>query len=289
LSKSILYGLTDADQFVYHYTKASTLTDYILPTNKLRLSRFQNVNDPRESKDWEFNIQSTNWDRDVCVNDIKRVFNRHLKHDWRVGCFVSDVTEAVVTKAREDAGADMLATLYERGYSRPRMWDQYAEGYKGACLIFDRYALDQAVREAAGKAALVHAERVKYQNPPVVSLHRADPLMIDFDQVVALGEDEAARLHTQKHYFEILFVKARDWEAEREFRWTVNETKNEELFVDIADSLVGIVVGDLCTNDLKRTVGRYALQKDLEVAQMGWRNGVPQPQTSHPRLFANAS
>ncbi len=285
---SVWYGLTDENKLVYHYTKAATLLDYILPKTRLLLSRFQNVNDPRESKDWVFGIQSTNWDLDFDIDTVRLAFNRYLKHEWHVGCFVSDVPEALTTRAREAAGGDMLAALYERGHSRPRMWAQYGDGYKGACLVFSKSELDAAIRTAAGGTAMVHAAHVTYRNPPVgLSLREPNALMIDFDEVLKSGIEQAARLHAKRYFCDILFLKSRDWESEREFRWAVTETAKGELFVDIKSSLKGIMVGDLCPNLCRRAIGEYALLHDVEVAQMGWRNGVPQPEGSHPRIFAN--
>ena len=55
----VWYGLQDHNRYVYHYTSSSTLADKILPTGKLRFSRFENVNDPRESKEWTLPIRLT--------------------------------------------------------------------------------------------------------------------------------------------------------------------------------------------------------------------------------------
>ncbi len=52
------YALQREDRYLYHYTRAETLVDHILPSESLRFSRFQNVNDPRESKDWVFGYLS---------------------------------------------------------------------------------------------------------------------------------------------------------------------------------------------------------------------------------------
>ena len=52
------YALQREDRYLYHYTRAETLVNHILPSESLRFSRFQNVNDPRESKDWVFGYLS---------------------------------------------------------------------------------------------------------------------------------------------------------------------------------------------------------------------------------------
>jgi hypothetical protein len=286
--KSVMYGLVDENRYVYHYTKASTLAELILPTGKIRFSRFGNVNDPRESKNWRFGYGNLKRNEDLDVEHIDASFNAHMKHKWRVGCFVSDVIEAVSTKAREDAGADMLAVLYERGHSRPAMWAHYGENYGGACLVFEKAALDRAVRTAAGPNATVHSSRVTYNNPLVaLSLSRPDALMIDVSSIHKFGLEAAARKHSEEHR-DILFLKASDWAPEREFRWVVTATTEQEFFVDIAGSLAAIVMGDRFPNDLRAIVGEYALRDGIDLAETNWTNGVPQLQPLHPRLVAGS-
>ena len=182
----------------------------------------------------------------------------------------------------------MLAAIHERGHSIPTMWAHYGEEYGGVCLVFERSTLDTAVRTAA-EGASVHCGRVAYRNPPVgLSLNRPDGLMIDLDRVRATGLDAAMRWHAERHRDELLFVKSRAWSSEREFRWVVQKPGEGEFFVDITSSLRAILVGDRFPREGKRTVGGYALRNHTEVGEMEWRNGVPQPSPSHPRIFANS-
>jgi hypothetical protein len=176
----IWYMLQDCERYVYHYTRASTLVDSILPSGQMRFSRFQYVNDPRESKDWLFNYRSVRADLNFAVGPIETKLNQLLKHSWRVGCFASDPYEALVTREREDRGEDILGALYERGHSRPRMWAQYGDDYSGACLIFEKATLDADIRSfCKGVGSTVHAGKVVYRNPRVVpNLTQPDALTI---------------------------------------------------------------------------------------------------------------
>ena len=54
----MIYGLRDHERYVYHYTSLATARDYILKNRTLRLGTFARTNDPRESKDWTFNLSS---------------------------------------------------------------------------------------------------------------------------------------------------------------------------------------------------------------------------------------
>ena len=100
----IRYSLQDHERYVYHYTKSRTLLDSILTTSEFRFSRLEDVNDPRESKAWLINYYSAAPPLDFDAKVVGAKLNDLLKHSWRMGCFVADPYEAVITKARKDRG-----------------------------------------------------------------------------------------------------------------------------------------------------------------------------------------
>jgi hypothetical protein len=208
--------------------------------------------------------------------------NEQLKHSWRVGCFVSEPYEALVTRERDDRGEDIFGAAYERGHSRPRMWAQYSENYKGACLVFDKYKLDADIRSFCSSvgSSRVHAGNVVYRNPRVLpSRTQPNPLMISVDEIDRLGFGDAVEAHISRHWKDLFFVKSRDWEQEREFRWLVRGDGNEDFYIGIRNSLVGIALGDCFPNPLNVAVGQFAKLNPISVAVMNWTNGFPQP---HP-------
>lgn len=284
----IWYGLQDHERYVYHYTSSSTLADYILPTGKLRFSRFEIVNDPRESKEWIFSY-FTQIGLELgpeATDPIGTELQKALKHLWRVGCFASDPYEALVTKQREDQGEDIIGAIYERGHSRPRMWAQYAENYQGACLVFDKEQLDSEIRATATAQGLkVQSGLVDYRNPQVLpKLGKPDALVIFLDEVQRLGFNRFVDVHVERWWKDLFLVKPLDWEQEREFRWLVSGS-DDDFFVDIRKSLVGIVMGDRFPDGCKPAVGDFAQANDVSPAIMDWQNGVPQPKPTHWRLL----
>lgn len=282
------YMLQQEDRYLYHYTRAETLVNYILPSDSLRFSKFQNVNDPRESKDWVFGYHSRYHDLGFDTSSLGVDLNRYLKHSWRIGCFVSDPYEALVTREREDKGEDILSAAYERGHSRPRMWAQYAENYGGACLVFDREKLsasiDSCSKESAGGVFHGHVE---YRNPRVVpKLDGKDALIVSIDKIKQLGFKKAMDGHISEHWRELFFVKSRDWEAEREYRWLIRGDGDEDFFGGIRESLVGLALGDRFPDELKDDVASYVKENPtVSLAVMAWQNGVPQPQPTPWRLL----
>lgn len=274
----IWYMLQDSDHYLYHYTRTATLTSHILPRGRLRFSRFKNLNDPREAKDWVFNYFSINSSLDIDTKKIQDELNQRLKHSWSVGCFVSDVYEALATKEREDRGEDIIGAMYERGHSHPRMWAQYGENYKGACLVFDKRQLDADIRSTANaKGLVVYADRVKYENPKAVpNLHEPNGLHVSVDDINGLGLHKVVEAKIANHWEELFFLKSRDWEQEREFRWLVQGDRGKDFFVDIRKSLVGIALGDRFPKRRERKVFKYADANEVSLVTMDWKNGFPQ-------------
>ena len=282
LPPDIWYLLQDHERYVYHYTTAPTLAK-ILSKGQLRFSRFEDVNDPRESKDWEFSYCAATVSLATFEPEsIQSKLNQLLKRSWRIGCFVIDPYEALATKERDDRGEDISGAMYERGHSRPRMWELYGDKYSGACLIFDKAHLDADIRSFAKGA--VFANNVAYCNPTsVANLRQPDALMISLDELNRDGVAEAVKAHVLKHWRELFFVKSRDWEQEREYRWVINSTA--DFYVDIRKSLVGVALGDRFPQHLKAAVGKFAEDNPVSVAVMNWRNGVPQPSPTYWRLL----
>jgi len=278
----IWYMLGNADRYLYHYTGAHTLTQRILPDQTLRLSPFQRLNDPRETKD--FRLSGADWGDDMSPAVLDDLAIR-LKREWRVACFVSDPTEAVFSD-KERLGADQLQAMHERGHSRPRMWAQYAESHTGACLVFDKQALAKTFADVARQTGLkAFSGLVHYQNTPVVPRLSIGPFTVSLNDVRRHGPIEAARRHGERFWRELFLTKNRDWEAEREFRWLLNGEYEGELYVRFAGCLNGLLLGPRFPEGLKSEVGRHADVLGIEVAIMEWNNGIPQIMPSLPRLL----
>lgn len=285
----IWYMLKNEDQFVYHYTCSKTLAKKILPRGKLRFSKFKNVNDPRESKDWAFIYFRQSSNSNFETQDLEKKLNHLIKHSWRVGCFCSDVSEALVTREREDRGEDIFNSAHERGHSRPRMWAQYGGDYSGACLVFNKARLDAAIKEVPQVSKSdIYSDRVAYRNPSVVpKLDASNPYLISLDEIERVGIKQVVELHISRYWKHFFFLKARDWEQEREFRWIVRVDGDQEFFVPIESCLTGIALGDRFPNCFKGIVGRYAHAHGTSVVNIEWKNGVPQPMPTHPSLLIN--
>jgi hypothetical protein len=276
----VFYSLKDDKEFVYHYTTSSTLVNHILCEGRLRFSKFGNVNDPIDARPWSFGYYGSTA---YIGTDTRPYAVRQLKDQWAVGCFVSDIPAALVTKEREDEGEDILmGPLHERGHARPPMWWWYAERHCGACLIFDRAKLERQIRSSAGERR-VFAQLVEYRHTPIVSAVSGlpGPRDLSLDGIALSGLDCVADEHIVRHKNSLFFLKGRDWEHEREFRFAVNTT-DEYFYVKFGDSLAGLLLGECFPARYKQSVGEYGLaNRNLHIAMMTWPGGLPQPRPVH--------
>src|SRR2546423_10786553 len=120
----------DPERYLYHYTRHDTALEYILPSLKLKLGIFANVNDPRESKAWFFTLicptESPNNDE---FFKLQEDATRIVKGTCKVLCLTRD--NPIISR-------DMPHDVFGRGYAHSRMWAQYAGNHKGVCLILDK-------------------------------------------------------------------------------------------------------------------------------------------------------
>lgn len=278
------YLLSDENKYVYHYTRATTLVEKILPRQQLRFSRFENLNDPREAKDWEFGYVTYSNGNFEKTTDIGIAANEIIKRNCRVGCFVSDVYEATISGAKDDP----ISPIYERGHSRPRMWAQYADNHSGVCLVFEKDKLDQNIRTAAKYLdATVTSGRVEYANSEALRKSNfIDPLILELDKIERFGLEIAVEKHTKFHLNDLFFLKSKDWSQEREMRWVIHDNGAEDFFVPFKGALVGMALGDKIEERHRPAIGKYCLENDLDIVDMRWRNGLPQPRPTHANLQA---
>lgn len=123
----------DAHKYLYHYTSREVLLEYILPSEKIKMSQFGLTNDPRESKKWSFTIVFPGIVYPLNSNEVNSIIDKAnllVKEYCKVICFT-----------RDDPNIEKLHhghKIYGRGYAHPRMWAQYAKRHTGVCIVFDK-------------------------------------------------------------------------------------------------------------------------------------------------------
>lgn len=266
---SIFQFFKDQVRFLYHYTSANTAIEYILKNKQLKLGKYINTNDPKETKTWQISI-GTNENRDLSgysLTEISERFTQSLKNKTNLACFSQD----------EALTGDHTRDIYARGFGKSRMWAQYADNHKGVCLVLEKSAIRKSAEEQFGD------ERFRLYGGPLIYKDRlitqvnnpADGFVIDADYLEKLGFDEYVKAHVKTHHKALFFEKVTDWSRENEFRVVVFGEREEDLFLNIDGAIAGVVFGTDCAEeDIMTTVARCEAGK-TQFEQIVWKNCTP--------------
>ena len=127
------YAYGEPGELLFHYTRARTAFELILPNNTIRLNTYQAMRDPLDAQHWP---DPTAFWVDQKIEDQDQ---REL---GRIGVVVAAKSAArllCLTADADDYEDDVEP--FGRGYARASMWQFYADDHRGVCLAFDRERL----------------------------------------------------------------------------------------------------------------------------------------------------
>lgn len=264
----MIIGFKDPAKLLYHYTKASTAKDKILPGRSLKLGCFDRTNDPKEMRQWSFNMQlGPEGDSGPSnLTQLSAELTHELKAWTKIACFCQD---------RGPLTGDHTQDILLRGHTLPRMWAQYAERHTGVCLVFERDKLAKQIVQQIGTRGRVFVGSVHYRDIGFIENMEDPAFTIHGPLLKGLGMRAYSRLHREKFAAKFFLEKAEDWKNEREYRFIAYVEEPGDVFIDYGDALVGLFLGDaVAREDLQAILG---LTDDLKVERMGmrWSNSCP--------------
>ena len=253
------------NESIYHYTKKSTAIEKILPSMQLTFNSISNTNDPRETKalGMSFILNPAN-DPDLWKLLDERIFHIH-KNEFKQLSFSEDFPN---NKTQNN-------DLFRFGYSRSRMWAQYAEEGSGLCLELDKTRLGKCIKD--NYKSPEHREfsgSVIYDNKK-----SSDPLPpgIPFPDREKLGLlDESIRKYFFTNNKQIFFYKSEDWQSENEFRWILHcrDFANDH-YISIPDSLKSIIVGPDFPKVYEPSLISICAEWKIPIGKLYWPDGCP--------------
>jgi hypothetical protein len=275
----LINPLLDNNAYLYHYTKSDTALNFILKNNTIKLNTFSDVNDPRESKAWNispfFNVEAK-----MEHDEHERIANEvssYLKENAKLICFSKDNSEA---KGELHSNA-----IFDRGFSKPSMWNHYGDAYNGVCLMFNKQKLINIFNEQLEEKKLFHGP-VTYTNDGILPNFNGDPFVIDL-LLVSNSESYLSAIH--KHfniwYKQLYLQKLLDWSNEDEYRWVYLDDNQDPLYLKYGDALEAIAVGDTVDNEKYQEFRKHCKDHSADIGQITWRNGFPtiiNPATPRP-------
>ena len=270
--------LPHSKQYFYHYTSWGGL-GHILLSRSLMFGPYLRTNDPRENKKW-LDEAEARVSIAIVRDDLRVELHRLLQQTARMACFAVD----------RDSSMDPDSLLH-CGFARPRMWQQYADQNRGACLVFDSSLLAKAADEVLGRYQGLGLQMWNHEISYVDEL-RAE--LGDFSGVNSKTElqevlgnrlvDRGAPvgLSMPGALFKNLYLtKVRDWQSEEEYRiagvlWYLpNEMLDSALPAPFEEALLGVIVGESYRDrgNLKTIVEDHFGSGVLPILQCQWRDG----------------
>ncbi len=268
------------EKWLYHYTSFETAIKYILPTRKLKIGEYGNVNDPKESKlnPTTYSFEDFPLDEsegkafELERDEICEKITNYFFHKIKIVCFSVDDIRYEKT----------LFNYFARGSVKPRMWAQYGDNNKGVCLIFDKSVLNKEVEKQFSNDSIIYKGNVTYQSSELIeeSWKLQNQINIEsnnFSLTSFKYDFENAiqnQIHThQETYF---FHKYEDWKAENEFRFVIYSQKDGDFYLNFGDALSGIVVGSNFDqkheNELLEGIEKLGVPATQFSYGLGWTN-----------------
>lgn len=257
---------------VCHYTSHVKAIS-ILKGKQIKFGPLAKCDDPRESKQWNFNLIGN--DARLCAEndkEVSNVFNTSIKNNSMLLSFCGWNNEKINFNNNQIAGFRQV--YYRAGFARSRMWSHYGDKHTGVCLVFDRKKLEEQFNSTF-KTNKKFTGRVQYQYNlgSFVSART-----IESRNIFKHGVDKALDMQLDKYFHEYFFLKLMDYRDEHEYRLVVMVDNGDSIGLPIESSLKGVIVGIDFPSHKYKQIDTLAQNCNSSVERyfLSWQEGRPQ-------------
>ena len=277
------------DDIIYHYTKAATAIDFILFNNQLKFNGARKSYDPIESRKAE--RKTVYYDSEV----DKLRSKQHSQDANELHVFVDDMEKQFnqVCFCQNRMGSDFASEYYlsnfegheeSFGFTKLRMWDQYADKFSGVCIAFSK---EKILSLNSKQFELIEGD-VKYLTFEELSTKKIGD--IQGNHLVNVGKEKYKK-QLKQLVKESFFYKHIDYSGETEYRIGTLfdkdkcrfETIRDEMFfdrtmmLDISGCIKAIFVSSFANERQKKDLLQYADKLNVEIIEMRWQHDSFKP------------
>lgn len=225
---------------------------------KLRFSPVIKQMDPREENE-AYNMYAISGD----VDREKEFFR---KKEYRVA---KDLRSKIkIACFSLDSENDVHENAYSKGWANMKMWEDYGNRYKGACLVFDIQEFIMEIKSQISNCELKH-NRINYTNE-IIDEGYWIPNITEENQDICVSKD--------KFYSDdYLFRKPECYISENEYRFLLMKTgisKKASIYIDYGSSLKTVVLGFGFPSDKIEEIKKNSKGVPLFQMRMHW--GIPE-------------
>ena len=267
------------DWIIGHYTSIESMLT-VLSAGTFKFSPLNEMNDPWENQPREFfrfARDEGNKDNTLPVeNNLKFDLHNHVKlfcatHSLsppkvatqlhpEVPWLTSD--QHVDLCVNDDVGQMEMGACHAC-FERLRMWEQYGDRRRGACLLIDRVRLRKQIEENYKRNV---SGFVAYAGYPDSMSIRNQATAIQSDRSTT-NINKIVDFNLNCNCSGLFFLKDIDWASENEFRFAILDRNKGSTFVKFGDSLRAIVLGWECHPALRHSIAKLV---DVPVYQLVW-------------------
>lgn len=257
-----------------HYTTAAVAFEEILRTNLLMFSPFETMRDPLEAQPWNFGAAFFNTGDASAGGQLERFTSfsgemTKLKKQTKLIAFTRDAEEYAVNDLRDE--------LFSRGWSRARMWEQYGDGHRGVCFVFDEEKLRGAFRQQYEDFGL----DFMFDGPVVYTASgvfgEIGALTLDLSASPESAASKILSEHLRNHYQGLMLTKTYDWQGEHEHRFIVRDGEEGRLLLNYLDALNFVVLGSQFPEWQEASARKLCEQAGAEIRRLEWLPEGPWP------------
>lgn len=254
---------TKPEGLLAHYTTADVAFGSILPEAQLRMGPYSEMRDPVENKDL---LPMLTYYGDPADADQVWAYLLARIKSYRDSARVLSFTA--------EADAEESGNPLDCCWARPRMWEQYADTHAGVCLVFDRTALEKALRSQLDERGnTYYLGPVKYSAAGIAD----SPIGTFTDDRLFDGErrDEVIADFVEGHHEDFFFLKSTDWTTEYEYRAVQLDVEESYGSLSYGDSLRAVVLGERFAQWQEPGAREVCKSVGIDLRRILWWNGRP--------------
>lgn len=274
------------DDIIYHYTKASTAIDYILYNHQLKFNNRKKSNDPIESNKIKRGIIIS------CTETKDQELKAQMSDYTDLHNFIDDLEKNFyqICFCKNNMGDDFANNNYFSnfkgheelfGFTKLRMWDQYADKFTGVCIAFSKENI------LSKNNKLIEGD-VEYFSFHELSERKTGDIQGNYLQYFSKEEYKNQIEQIVKQSF---FFKHTDYKGENEYRiGTMYDKKkcftekirselvfDESMMLDISECIKAVFVSSYANDRQKSDLLEYAIRLDIPLIEMSWQHNSFEP------------
>ncbi|ARR51888.1 DUF2971 domain-containing protein (plasmid) [Photobacterium damselae subsp. damselae] len=250
-----------SEDALFHFTRKEIVLEHILCNKTLRMGEFSGTNDPQEYKPKLMDTVGFELEEhhDKKLEKVETIIDSLLREKSK---FISFCQNDIVDNR-----------LFSHGVLKSRMWAQYGENHKGACIVVSKSKLINQLETKFKSNYHIYCRNIQYEEP---NLDRNIPYLdINCSELNSLSASEIAIKFVTQHTKECFFTKQPDYKDEMEFRCVVIPTSFESeppIYIDLLQCVHSVILGDAFPKVYKPTMLDLAHKLSIPIKKLHWES-----------------